>query len=649
MANADFELYFERMGLRAMPPGVSCDATFAPGSHDDTLASGPRAEVTALDASMGGTLPRLVLATPDAAREDSADETELIPVGVIGEGGMGRVLLARQHSLGREVAVKVLKANANNAGAAAALVEEARTTGSLEHPGVVPVYALARDGNGLPALVMKRVDGVSWRELIHDEHHPAWKTVATGRDPLEGNLEILIQVCNAVAYAHRRGVIHRDLKPANVLVGELGEVYVADWGVAIQKAGLRPGPPRLIGTPAYLAPEMATGDAALMDERTDVYLLGGALHEVLTHQPTHKGTDLRDVLEKAWLSTPPVFKPEVSAELAAICTRALAADPKQRFQTVLALRDALRQFIVHRGATRLTDAAAARLARLEAMVGTKPTDAEARGWYALVSECRFGFSSALETHPDDLAARAGLERLLSVGARTELQRGQASSARGFLSEMKAPPPELEQAVQRIEAQDRERLARASKLEQLEHELNPEISSRQRTVLYLMLSATIGGLILFFGTDSEQFPKTVGRWGRMVPIAILMTVYGVCLIVGRKALFSTRINRQLMAVVALGCVGLQLNRATCVLLNVPVEGSMAIDGIILSVILFMCAVMLHAWFIGPALLCLVGTAISVTWPEHAIKAFAFSSLISFVLAAFLYRGMQKNAARAREVR
>jgi len=132
MTAADFERHFKSLGLDRLSADVSCDATFTP-DPSDTIASRPREEGP--DAQADGTLPQLVFAAPEAAREGQEDQADLVAVKVLGEGGMGRVLLARQHSLGREVAVKVLKANSLHAQAAQALIEEARTTGSLEHPG----------------------------------------------------------------------------------------------------------------------------------------------------------------------------------------------------------------------------------------------------------------------------------------------------------------------------------------------------------------------------------------------------------------------------------------------------------------------------------------------------------------------------------
>src|SRR5262249_35011988 len=151
---------------------------------------------------------------------------------------------------------------------------------------------------------MKHVEGVSWRDLLRDGAHPAWAKVgAPGEDRLVSHLQILMQVCNAVEFAHRRGLIHRDIKPANVMVGEFGEVYLLDWGIAARtgilaeasshlgESGAEPTP-RMLGTPAYMAPEMLSRKVGPIDERTDVYLLGATLHEVLTGRPRHVGSTL---------------------------------------------------------------------------------------------------------------------------------------------------------------------------------------------------------------------------------------------------------------------------------------------------------------------------------------------------------------------
>src|SRR5262249_48593580 len=144
---------------------------------------------------------------------------DLFPIANLSEGGMGRIVLAQQASLAREVVIKTLR-NAAEPGDASALVREGKVTGKLEHPGIVPVHALGVDQDRSPVLVMKRVEGVTWRTLLSDPTHAAWSTLAQDVDDrLEANLDILIAVCRALELAHSRGVIHRDIKPENVMVG----------------------------------------------------------------------------------------------------------------------------------------------------------------------------------------------------------------------------------------------------------------------------------------------------------------------------------------------------------------------------------------------------------------------------------------------
>ena len=179
---------------------------------------------------------------------------------VLGEGGMGVVYLAQDRVLDREVALKVL--DRADASGAARLEQEARILARLEHPGIVPVHDCGELADGRMFYAMKRVRG---RRLDH------W--VATGAD-VRARLDVFLRICEAVAFAHAHGVIHRDLKPENVMVGEFGEVLVLDWGLATVK-GMDRGASSGSGTPAYIAPEQARGEA--VDDRADVYALGAIL------------------------------------------------------------------------------------------------------------------------------------------------------------------------------------------------------------------------------------------------------------------------------------------------------------------------------------------------------------------------------------
>jgi PAS domain S-box-containing protein len=269
-------------------------------------------------------------------------------------GGIGRVWRARDRQLDREVALKELRPErASDSKTAARFVREARLTGQLEHPGIVPVYELTAGADSdEPFYTMRFVRGRTLTNAI-DAYHA--KRQAGQAQPLEfvALLTAFTAVCNTIAYAHSRRVLHRDLKGDNVMLGNFGEVIVLDWGLAklmdlpeeeaantsrtswneTQDAGLTIQG-EIIGTPAYMAPEQAEGRLNQIDERTDVYGLGAMLYEILTGQPPFAGSSTLDVLKKAIRDNPAPPRelwPEVPLALEEICLKALAKDPAERY------------------------------------------------------------------------------------------------------------------------------------------------------------------------------------------------------------------------------------------------------------------------------------------------------------------------------
>src|SRR5579884_1739503 len=255
--------------------------------------------------------------------EQTGDRYQL--QGEIARGGMGAILRGRDMDLGRDLAIKVLlEKHVHRPEVARRFLEEAQIAGQLQHPGVVPVYDIGRFGER-PFFTMKLVKGQTLAALLEDRAGPA-----ADRPRL---LDIALRVAHTVAYAHAKGVIHRDLKPANVMVGAFGEVQVMDWGLAkvLSEGGvadeeraasrerqrpeettirtLRSGGSAgsgteteagsLLGTPAYMPPEQANGDVALLDRRCDVFGLGAILCEILTGKPPNVGRSSEEVRRKA--------------------------------------------------------------------------------------------------------------------------------------------------------------------------------------------------------------------------------------------------------------------------------------------------------------------------------------------------------------
>ena len=272
--------------------------------------------------------------------------------GRLGAGGMGEVYRAADDSLGRAVAVKVLRPDhTDRPDLRRRFLDEAQLTGQLQHPGVPPVFELGDLPDGRPYFAMKLVRGQTFDALL-----AARPDLAHDRDRL---LTVFEQVCQAVGYAHARGVIHRDLKPANIMVGRFGEVQVMDWGLAKvldARADTRPAdaatpaastfalPPTdpdsdgataagtVLGTPAYMPPEQALGEIDLLDERSDVFGLGAILCVALTGHPPYRGNDPLRKARRADLEDALVRLDAcgADAELIALAKACLSAEPWKR-------------------------------------------------------------------------------------------------------------------------------------------------------------------------------------------------------------------------------------------------------------------------------------------------------------------------------
>jgi len=313
------------------------------GKPGDTFEGGAPSMPTMMPATSGAAAA-IAGPPPDLPRYELGPE--------IARGGMGRVVEATDTRLGRVVALK--EGFARDADSNARFARETRITARLEHPGIVPLYDAGIGPNGQPFYVMRKISG-----------RPLEKYVATG-ESLESRLALMphmVAAAHAIAHAHERGIVHRDIKPSNILVGELGETIVIDWGLAkaIDEADDVAGPiPAQVdlddqlktragivyGTPGFMAPEQLRGKP--VDPRCDVYALGATLYHLLSRKPPHHA-ETADAMMKAAVNAPPrpigELVPGVPPELSTIIDKALAHDPDARYQDARELAEDLNRFV----------------------------------------------------------------------------------------------------------------------------------------------------------------------------------------------------------------------------------------------------------------------------------------------------------------
>jgi len=286
-------------------------------------------------------------------------------------GGLGQVFVAVDRDLGREVALKQIHLPfADNEGSRARFVREAEVTGGLEHPGIVPVYALGFDGDGRPYYAMRFVRGQSFKEAIALFHRDERLKQSPGKRSLALRklLRRFLDVCNAVDYAHGRGVLHRDLKPSNIILGKHGETLVVDWGLA-KAVGTSAGgsiseerplvppsasssaetlPGSALGTPAYMSPEQASGAIDRLTLASDVYSLGATLYCLLTGRPPFDGSDVTALLaavQNGAFVPPRQVDRSIPPALEAICCKAMSLTAGSRYGSARDLADEIERWM----------------------------------------------------------------------------------------------------------------------------------------------------------------------------------------------------------------------------------------------------------------------------------------------------------------
>lgn len=318
----------------------------------------------------------------DPLAKPSESHTRYTLTRLHGQGGLGRVWVARDNDLNREVALKELQEEcAENPVAKSRFLKEAQITGQLEHPNIVPVYELGRRGGDQPFYTMRFLRGQTLRHAISDYHK---KRKDGADDPLELRrlLGAFVGVCHALAYAHSRGVVHRDVKPSNIAMGDFGEVVLLDWGLAkIAHAednmsatlalsdGASGGETlagRALGTPSYMAPEQAQGQLDLIGPPTDIYGLGSTLFHLISGKPPHKGESTAETLDRIIKGETPrarTVEPSVPPALDAICATAMAKSPSDRYAKASDLAEDIQRWLADEPVSCLAEPLVQRAAR----------------------------------------------------------------------------------------------------------------------------------------------------------------------------------------------------------------------------------------------------------------------------------------------
>ncbi|QED28740.1 serine/threonine protein kinase [Microvenator marinus] len=495
----------------------------------------------ALEAEFGGVDPNETVRNRGLEEVSSPSDLPSVGMGglfalnqMIGQGGMGEVRRAMQVGLERDVAIKKTRTDRSDDAAHTSLLREARAMGHLEHPNIVPVHVIARDEEGNPFVAMKYIHGRTLADLIVPER---------GAEKIDAFVDALISVCHAVSYAHSRGILHLDIKPANIMLGEFGEVYLLDWGSAVNyRDGGLSGLPRIeemktvLGTPCYMAPELVTEDEKVGPE-ADVYLLGGVLYSGLCGRVPHKGATGTEVLMASYYGRIAPLGQDTDPGLRGICEKALARYASERFRSAEDLRQALVQWRESRAVNRILANARRQLTELKRLVSVDSAPADV---YRVFGAARSGFEYVVGAIPESAAGREGLRASIEAMIHYELKKKAPGSAMRLYSELDPPSPDLLKLIEAGLEEQKALVRDAEGYHELKRDLDPTQANRQKAWVWVVIGLAIA--------LPQLVPQALGHVPDARTMAgshmVLMVVVAAAFWWFRDRLFTTRANRSL---------------------------------------------------------------------------------------------------------
>ena len=479
-------------------------------------------------------------------------------------------------------------------------------------------------------LVLKRISGVAWHHLLGDAELVRERFGAA--DPLEWHLRILMQVCSAIHFAHRRGIVHRDIKPDNVMIGEFGEVYVVDWGIAValhddgtKRFPLASEATEMAGTLLYMAPEMFGDSPDGVTERTDVYLLGAMLYEVVTGWPPHGGDTIFQVQKS--LDEPPPVPEGTPAELPPIWLRAMARASGERYASAEEFRLALQGFLDHRSSTRLAAGAVASLRVLdEKLRAPEAQGSEGREEiYNLFGECAFGFRQALADWPGNEPARRGLRDATASMLEYEIVHGDTRAARLLLGKLDPPDETFAARIADMERALEAKHLRVRALERLGDEVDPNAGRQTRGLLMAVLGVIWVVTPLITGWLDPDNPNYAVMF-RIPSFMLAIVLVGAFL--ARRAMMKTAMNRAIIGAATLTFASQMILHVGSALAGVPPDESQRVVVFGWFIIITMMTIAVSRRLTAAAVAYLLTYLASSRWFAHRYEFMSAANAVLF---------------------